>query len=84
MLATVCVVSDIWSHAQLWAQSAPLPVPLLGGVPRLWLLLAANVLTQYVCVRGVYSLTSQSRLPPVRRRASRADAALLCQAWRRR
>ena len=35
-------------------------VEFVMGVPVLWIYLAANVLTQYVCISGVYSLTAIS------------------------
>lgn len=54
---------NIWSHAVSFSSSAPLPVlaaiPFIGGVPRLWLYLVGNFLTQYICIGSVFILTSE-------------------------
>lgn len=51
----------IWSHAVTFSSSAPLPalaaVPVIANVPRLWLYLTGNFLTQYMCVGSVFYLT---------------------------
>uniref|UniRef100_A0A1I8IFL4 S35B4 protein n=2 Tax=Macrostomum lignano TaxID=282301 RepID=A0A1I8IFL4_9PLAT len=48
--------ADIWQHVRLFSESAPMwPLP----VPRLWVWLAGNVLTQYLCIRGVFILTTE-------------------------
>jgi len=54
---------DIFKHAQILNESSPLPAlaafPVLGLVPVLWLYVAGNTLTQYVCISSVFSLSSQ-------------------------
>ncbi len=48
---------DIVRHAQLWSGLPTTEVLGVGPVPTIWLHLAANVLTQYVCISGVFMLT---------------------------
>ncbi|XP_062402991.1 UDP-xylose and UDP-N-acetylglucosamine transporter [Sardina pilchardus] len=52
--------TDIYNHSLLFNQSAPVEVPLIGqAVPVMWLYLLMNVITQYVCIRGVFILTTE-------------------------
>ncbi|XP_028670254.1 UDP-xylose and UDP-N-acetylglucosamine transporter [Erpetoichthys calabaricus] len=52
--------SNIYKHAALFSQSAPIEIPIIGTtVPVMWLYLLMNVLTQYVCIRGVFILTAE-------------------------
>ncbi|XP_069172513.1 UDP-xylose and UDP-N-acetylglucosamine transporter isoform X3 [Procambarus clarkii] len=55
--------SSIADHAGRFSRSAVLPVlagvPGLARVPRHWIFLAGNVLTQYLCVSSVFKLTSE-------------------------
>uniref|UniRef100_L7M6B5 Putative solute carrier family 35 member b4 n=1 Tax=Rhipicephalus pulchellus TaxID=72859 RepID=L7M6B5_RHIPC len=53
------LVPNIYSHAVLFNQSAPLPFPMLESIPRSWIYLLLNVITQYVCIRSVYVLTTE-------------------------
>ncbi|OWF51647.1 UDP-xylose and UDP-N-acetylglucosamine transporter [Mizuhopecten yessoensis] len=55
------LMNDIQDHATLFSQTEPLE--LLSGiaVPRMWFFLAANVLTQYVCIRSVFVLTTECK-----------------------
>lgn len=53
------LVPSIYSHAVLFNSSEPLPLPLLETVPRAWVYLLINVITQYVCIRSVYVLTTE-------------------------
>lgn len=53
------LVPNIYSHAVLFNQSAPLPYPMLESIPRSWIYLLLNVITQYVCIRSVYVLTTE-------------------------
>ncbi|KAI1881958.1 hypothetical protein AGOR_G00245400 [Albula goreensis] len=54
------LASDIYNHSVLFSQSAPVEVPLLGkDVPVMWVYLLMNVITQYVCIRGVFILTTE-------------------------
>ncbi|XP_042878767.1 UDP-xylose and UDP-N-acetylglucosamine transporter-like [Penaeus japonicus] len=55
---------SIAEHVTKFSSSAPLPalahVPGLAAVPRLWLYLVGNVLTQYLCVSSVFKLGSEA------------------------
>ncbi|XP_029553071.1 UDP-xylose and UDP-N-acetylglucosamine transporter isoform X2 [Salmo trutta] len=52
--------SDIYNHCVLFSQSTPVEVPVIGqAVPVLWLYLLLNVITQYVCIRSVFILTTE-------------------------
>ncbi|KAG1701197.1 UDP-xylose and UDP-N-acetylglucosamine transporter [Nymphon striatum] len=54
------MAGDIYHHANLFSQSVPVLIPIFGiGVPKMWLFLLGNVITQYVCIRGVYTLTTE-------------------------
>jgi len=54
------LANDISKHVMLFNKSAPLIVPVLSiGVPKMWLYLLGNVLTQYVCIRSVFTLTTE-------------------------
>ncbi|XP_076448075.1 UDP-xylose and UDP-N-acetylglucosamine transporter-like [Babylonia areolata] len=51
---------DIYNQVLLYNTSAPVMVPVLGrAVPQAWLILAANTVTQYVCIRSVFILTTE-------------------------
>ncbi|KNC47233.1 UDP-xylose and UDP-N-acetylglucosamine transporter [Thecamonas trahens ATCC 50062] len=52
------VARDIAAHAAIFSASAPFDA--LPGVPALWAALAANILLQYVCIRGVYLVVGYS------------------------
>ncbi|MCJ8735857.1 hypothetical protein PDJAM_G00252390 [Pangasius djambal] len=52
--------TDIYNHAVLFSQTTPVEIPVIGEtVPVMWLYLAMNVITQYVCIRGVFILTTE-------------------------
>lgn len=52
--------TDIYNHSVLFSQSTPVEVPVAGvTVPIMWLYLLANIVTQYVCIRGVFILTTE-------------------------
>ncbi|GAA6065827.1 UDP-xylose and UDP-N-acetylglucosamine transporter, partial [Tachysurus ichikawai] len=52
--------NDIYSHAVLFSQTTPVEIPVIGqSVPVMWLHLGMNVITQYVCIRGVFILTTE-------------------------
>uniref|UniRef100_A0A1E1XFH6 Putative udp-n-acetylglucosamine transporter n=1 Tax=Amblyomma aureolatum TaxID=187763 RepID=A0A1E1XFH6_9ACAR len=53
------LVPNIYTHAVIFNQSAPLPLPILDSIPRAWVYLLLNVITQYVCIRSVYVLTTE-------------------------
>ncbi|XP_048357939.1 UDP-xylose and UDP-N-acetylglucosamine transporter [Sphaerodactylus townsendi] len=51
---------DIYRHAVLFNQSEPFQVPVLGlNLPILWFYLIMNIITQYICIRGVFILTTE-------------------------
>ncbi|NXG20909.1 S35B4 protein, partial [Grallaria varia] len=51
---------NIYHHAVLFSRSEPFQVPLLGlTMPIMWFYLFMNVITQYVCIRGVFTLTTE-------------------------
>ncbi|CAL1595020.1 unnamed protein product [Knipowitschia caucasica] len=52
--------TDIYRHCVYFSQSAPMTVPAVGlTVPIMWFYLFMNVITQYVCIRGVFILTTE-------------------------
>ncbi|TWW75878.1 UDP-xylose and UDP-N-acetylglucosamine transporter [Takifugu flavidus] len=52
--------SDIYNHGVLFSQTTPVAVPVVGlSVPIMWLYLLGNTITQYVCIRGVFILTTE-------------------------
>lgn len=52
--------SDIYNHCLLFSQSTQVDVPVIGqAVPVMWIYLLMNVITQYVCIRGVFILTTE-------------------------
>lgn len=51
---------DIYNHGVLFSQSAPIDIPVVGqAVPVMWIYLLMNVITQYICIRGVFILTTE-------------------------
>ncbi|XP_039180683.1 UDP-xylose and UDP-N-acetylglucosamine transporter [Crotalus tigris] len=51
---------DIYRHGLLFSQSRLVQVPLVGlSLPIMWLYLMMNVITQYICIRGVFTLTTE-------------------------
>ncbi|XP_053261717.1 UDP-xylose and UDP-N-acetylglucosamine transporter [Podarcis raffonei] len=51
---------DIYRHALLFSQSEPFQVPVIGvTLPIMWFYLIMNIITQYVCIRGVFILTTE-------------------------
>uniref|UniRef100_UPI00398ECF22 UDP-xylose and UDP-N-acetylglucosamine transporter isoform X1 n=1 Tax=Pristiophorus japonicus TaxID=55135 RepID=UPI00398ECF22 len=58
--AFLLFASDIYNHGILFSQSKQMEIPLLGKpIPIMWFYLMMNVLTQYVCIRGVFILTTE-------------------------
>ncbi|XP_054631635.1 UDP-xylose and UDP-N-acetylglucosamine transporter [Dunckerocampus dactyliophorus] len=52
--------TDIYNHCVHFSQSPPVLVPLIKrSVPMMWIYLLINVITQYVCIRGVFILTTE-------------------------
>ncbi|XP_068170057.1 UDP-xylose and UDP-N-acetylglucosamine transporter [Antennarius striatus] len=52
--------TDIYNHCIYFSQSSPVVIPVTGmTVPIMWIYLLVNVLTQYVCIRGVFILTTE-------------------------
>ncbi|XP_063165002.1 nucleotide sugar transporter SLC35B4 [Candoia aspera] len=51
---------DIYRHGVLFSQSEPFQVPVIGlSLPIMWFYLMMNVITQYICIRGVFILTTE-------------------------
>ncbi|NXH45450.1 S35B4 protein, partial [Dicaeum eximium] len=51
---------NIYQHALLFNQSELFQVPVVGlTLPIMWFYLLMNVITQYVCIRGVFILTTE-------------------------
>ncbi|XP_069485724.1 nucleotide sugar transporter SLC35B4 [Ambystoma mexicanum] len=51
---------DIYNHMLLFSGSEPLHIPVVEvTMPSMWFFLLMNVLTQYVCIRGVFILTTE-------------------------
>uniref|UniRef100_A0A8D1V106 Solute carrier family 35 member B4 n=1 Tax=Sus scrofa TaxID=9823 RepID=A0A8D1V106_PIG len=56
----IFLASDIYDHAVLFNKSELYQVPVVGvTVPIMWFYLFMNVITQYVCIRGVFTLTTE-------------------------
>ncbi|XP_008299696.1 UDP-xylose and UDP-N-acetylglucosamine transporter [Stegastes partitus] len=54
------LATDIYNHCIYFSQSTPVLVPVVGfTAPILWIYLLINVITQYVCIRGVFILTTE-------------------------
>jgi len=52
----VILTSDISLHISVFNQCSPMWLPLVGEMPQSWVYLLLNVITQYVCIRGVYMM----------------------------
>ncbi|XP_008310797.1 UDP-xylose and UDP-N-acetylglucosamine transporter [Cynoglossus semilaevis] len=51
---------DIYRHGVFFSQSTPVLIPVVErSIPIMWLYLLINVITQYVCIRGVFILTTE-------------------------
>lgn len=51
---------NIYNYVLLFSQSEPLHIPVVGlSMPSMWFYLIMNVITQYVCIRGVFILTTE-------------------------
>ncbi|XP_060076272.1 UDP-xylose and UDP-N-acetylglucosamine transporter-like [Ylistrum balloti] len=55
------LMNNIKDHALLFNQTEHLELIAGITVPRMWFFLAANVLTQYVCIRSVFVLTTECK-----------------------
>lgn len=61
----ILLFSDIANHVQIANSSQPLDsnvlyfVPFLATVPRIWLYLLGNVITQSICINAVFVLTTE-------------------------
>lgn len=56
----ILLSQDIYSHIFVFNSSAPLVLfNVTFHVPKLWAYLAGNVITQYICIRSVYTLMSE-------------------------
>ncbi|XP_053319127.1 UDP-xylose and UDP-N-acetylglucosamine transporter [Spea bombifrons] len=51
---------DIYNHAVMFTKSELFQVPVLGvQMPIMWFYVLMNVITQYVCIRAVFTLTTE-------------------------
>lgn len=59
--AFLFLYNDFHRHVLLFNQSDLMELPLVGFqiLPKMWFYLLGNVITQYVCIRGVFILTSE-------------------------
>ncbi|XP_064113320.1 UDP-xylose and UDP-N-acetylglucosamine transporter-like [Macrobrachium nipponense] len=59
----ILTAGSIADHASRFTNSEPLmffiDIPILSVLPRLWVFLAGNVVTQFLCVSSVFRLTSE-------------------------
>ncbi|XP_076094850.1 UDP-xylose and UDP-N-acetylglucosamine transporter-like isoform X2 [Mytilus galloprovincialis] len=53
------LATDIYSHIQKFNNSVPLDLAFGISLPRLWFFLIFNVITQYICIRSVFILTTE-------------------------
>lgn len=54
------LATDIYNHSIYFSQSTPVLIPGVGfTAPIMWIYLLINVITQYVCIRGVFILTTE-------------------------
>ena len=74
----VPLMPDILHHAQLFSQSETLPLLLPLAVPKLWLILGCNVITQYPLVAGRRITT---RWKPYGRLPGREQMVLLIYSY---
>ena len=51
---------DILNHIHIFNTCKPMWTPLLGDLPSPWFYLGLNVVTQYICIRGVYMLVAET------------------------
>lgn len=52
--------TDIYKYCVYFSQSTAVVIPVVGHtMPIMWLYLLINVITQYVCIRGVFILTTE-------------------------
>lgn len=52
--------NNIYEHSVIATESVPYMIPIAGlELPIQWVYLAANVLTQYLCISSVYVLTTE-------------------------
>ena len=64
--AFLLTATDLRSHATMWSKSPSfntvfsnlVSIPLLGNLPIMWTYIIVNVLSQYMCIMGVYYLCS--------------------------
>lgn len=56
----IFLASDIYDHVVLFNKSELYQIPVISvAMPIMWFYLLMNVVTQYVCVRGVFILTTE-------------------------
>lgn len=54
-------IRDLHHHAQLFTHSDNLEIPFIAiMIPKMWVYLLGNVLSQYICISSVFVLTAES------------------------
>lgn len=51
--------SDLWNRVILFSASEPAAVMWGFSIPKMWLYMLGNSITQYICIRGVFILTTE-------------------------
>eukprot|EP01132_Coremiostelium_polycephalum_P005392 gene5392-6725_t len=57
---SVFIFNDIVNQVKITNQSPLLNLPIVGLVPSLWFYLLINVITQFICIQGVFILTGKT------------------------
>lgn len=58
--AFLLMYNDFYSHILLFNQSELMELPLISfPIPKMWVYMLGNVITQYVCIKSVFILTSE-------------------------
>ncbi|ELU12113.1 hypothetical protein CAPTEDRAFT_175809 [Capitella teleta] len=56
----ILLAKDIYDHGVAFSSSAPMLIPVIGiTAPKMWIYLIGNIITQYVCIRSVFILTTE-------------------------
>lgn len=54
------LATDIYNQVLTFNQTTPVVMPLVAvSIPKVWLFFIGNVITQYICIKGVFILTTE-------------------------
>lgn len=53
------LINDLSTHLGIASASPVISLPMFGALPRMWIYLIGNVITQYVCINSVFILTTE-------------------------